>query len=91
MNSLATMAGALPTVGSLFRARARIRKIRPRHRVRGTAGRYGELLDRVHRATAMLAGADLAAAIVSPCCRATGPNISRSNWRRPIWASSPPA
>ena len=59
MNSLATTAGALPTVGSLFRARAQIQKSALAIEFGERRVRYGELLDRVDRATSMLASRGL--------------------------------
>src|SRR5580692_2105802 len=59
MDSLATTAGALPTVGSLFRARAQIQKSALAIEFGERRVRYGELLDRVDRATSMLASRGL--------------------------------
>jgi len=50
------MAGATPTVGELFRARARIQKTLPAIEHQGRQISYGELLDRVERLTSVLAG-----------------------------------
>jgi hypothetical protein len=86
----AAAAGAGPTVGELFRIRAQIQPADAAIEYQGRQISYGQLLSRVERATAMLSTCG-AAATVSLCCRATGLNISRSNWRQPIWASSPPA
>ena len=58
-SSLTTRAGALPTVGSLFRARAQIQKSALAIEFRNRHISYGELLDRVDRATRMLAGRGL--------------------------------
>ena len=60
MNSLATTAGALPTVGGLFRARAQIQKSALAIEFGERRVSYGELLDRVDRATSMLASRGLA-------------------------------
>jgi acyl-CoA synthetase (AMP-forming)/AMP-acid ligase II len=60
MNSLATTAGALPTVGGLFRARAQIQKSALAIEFGEWRVSYGELLDRVDRATSMLASRGLA-------------------------------
>jgi fatty-acyl-CoA synthase len=59
MNSLATTAGALPTVGSLFRARAQIQKSALAIEFGERRVSYGELLDPVDRATSMLASRGL--------------------------------
>ena len=59
MNSLATTAGALPTVGSLFRARAQIQKSALAIEFGERRVSYGELLERVDRATSMLASRGL--------------------------------
>lgn len=53
-------AGAMPTVGSLFRARAQIERSAPAIVFGDRRISYGELLERVNRATAMLAGCGLA-------------------------------
>jgi acyl-CoA synthetase (AMP-forming)/AMP-acid ligase II len=57
--SIAT-AGEIGSVGALFCARAQICKSSVAVEFRGRRITYGELLDRVHRATAMLAAHDLA-------------------------------
>lgn len=54
-NHLTLAAGALPTVGSLFRACATNRKSAAAIEYRGRTISYGELLDRVDRAASMLA------------------------------------
>ena len=59
VNPLAASAGALPTVGSLFRARARIQKSALAIEFGERHISYGELLDRVNRATSILAGCGL--------------------------------
>lgn len=55
-NSLTTMAGALPTIGSLFRARAQVQKSEIAIEYGDRRISYGELLERVERMTAVLAG-----------------------------------
>ena len=59
MNSLTTTAGALPTVGGLFRARAQIQKSALAIEFGERRVSYGELLDPVDRATSMLASRGL--------------------------------
>jgi acyl-CoA synthetase (AMP-forming)/AMP-acid ligase II len=49
------MAGATPTVGALFRARAQIQKSLPALEYQGRQVSYGELLDRVDRLASVLA------------------------------------
>ncbi len=58
-NSLAAAAGTLSTVGGLFRARAQIQKSALAIEFGERRVSYGELLDRVDRATLMLAGRGL--------------------------------
>jgi non-ribosomal peptide synthetase component F len=57
--ALTTRAGANPTIGELFRARALIHKSSVAIEYQGRQISYGQLLDRVHRATSMLASQDL--------------------------------
>jgi acyl-CoA synthetase (AMP-forming)/AMP-acid ligase II len=59
LKSPAEMAGATPTVGELFRARARIQKSLPAIEYQGREISYGELLDRVERLTGALAASGL--------------------------------
>lgn len=54
-----TMACATATIGELFRASALMHKSSVAIEYRGTCISYGELLDRVHRATSMLASQGL--------------------------------
>src|SRR5262245_36989499 len=60
MSALATATGALSTVGSLFRAWAKIQSSALAIEFGERRISYGELLDRVDRATLMLAGRGLA-------------------------------
>ncbi len=53
--SLVGMAGATPTVGELFRARAQIQRSSPAIEYQERQISYGELLDRVDRLTSVLA------------------------------------
>ena len=53
------MAGATPTVGALFRARAQIEKSLPAVEYQGRQVSYGELLDRVDRLASVLASCGL--------------------------------
>jgi acyl-CoA synthetase (AMP-forming)/AMP-acid ligase II len=53
------MAGATPTVGALFRARAQIQKSMPAVEYQGRQISYGELLDRVDRLASVLASCGL--------------------------------
>ncbi len=53
------MAGATPTVGELFRVRARIQESLPAIEYQGRLISYGELLDRVDRLTSVLAARGL--------------------------------
>ena len=55
-NSLTAMAGALPTIGSLFRARAQIQKSEIAIEYGDRRIGYAEFLERVERMTAVLAG-----------------------------------
>ncbi len=59
VNPLAASAGAVPTVGSLYRARAGIQKSALAIEFGERHISYGELLDRVNRATSILAGCGL--------------------------------
>src|SRR5450631_88064 len=59
LKSLTEMAGATPSVGELFRARARIQKSLPAIEYQDRLISYGELLDRVDRLTSVLAGRGL--------------------------------
>ena len=54
-NSLTTMAGALPTIGSLFRARAQVQKSEIAIEYGDRRISYAKLLERVERVTAVLA------------------------------------
>jgi acyl-CoA synthetase (AMP-forming)/AMP-acid ligase II len=55
----ATVAGAMPTVAELFRGCAQIHSASTAIEYQGRQVTYGQLLDRVQRATAMLAGLGL--------------------------------
>src|ERR1700732_1042364 len=59
LKSPAEMAGATPSVGELFRARAQIQKSLPAIEYQGRLISYGELLDRVERLTGVLAARGL--------------------------------
>src|SRR5664279_4662712 len=59
LKSLTEMAGATPSVGELFRARARIQKSLPAIEYQDRLISYGELLDRVDRLTSVLAARGL--------------------------------
>lgn len=54
-----TMAGATPTIGELFRASALMHKSSVAIEYQGRHVSYGQLLDRVHRTTSMLASQGL--------------------------------
>lgn len=54
-----TMAGATPTIGELFRASALMHKSSVAIEYQGRRVSYGQLLDRVHRTTSMLASQGL--------------------------------
>jgi acyl-CoA synthetase (AMP-forming)/AMP-acid ligase II len=54
-NAAAMLAGAMPTVGELFRSCAQIHSASTAIEYQGRQISYGQLLDRVQRATAMLA------------------------------------
>jgi fatty-acyl-CoA synthase len=58
-NAAAMVAGAMPTVGELFRASAQVHSASTAIEYQGRQISYGQLLDRVQRATAMLAGLGL--------------------------------
>ena len=58
-NASAMVAGAVPTVGELFRSCAQIHSASIAIEYQGRRISYGELLDRVQRAAAMLAGLGL--------------------------------
>jgi acyl-CoA synthetase (AMP-forming)/AMP-acid ligase II len=58
-NAAAMLAGAVPTVGELFRSCAQIHSESTAIEYQGRPISYGQLLDRVQRATAMLAGLGL--------------------------------
>src|SRR5260370_21014268 len=58
-NAAAMLAGAMPTVGALFRSCAEIHSASTAIEYQGRQISYGQLLDRVQRATAMLAGLGL--------------------------------
>ena len=91
LKSPSEMAGATPTVGELFRARARIQRSLPAIEYQGREISYGELLDRVERLTGALAARGLVRGDRIALLSATGRNIWRWNWRRQISASSPRA
>ena len=55
----AMVAGALPTVGELFRSCAQVHSASTAIEYQGRQISYGQLLDRVQRATAMLAALGL--------------------------------
>jgi acyl-CoA synthetase (AMP-forming)/AMP-acid ligase II len=59
LKSPTEMAGATPSVGELFRARARIQKSLPAIEYQDRLTSYGELLDRVERLTGVLAARGL--------------------------------
>jgi acyl-CoA synthetase (AMP-forming)/AMP-acid ligase II len=58
-NAAAMVAGAMPTVGELFRSCAQIHSASTAIEYQGRQISYGQLLDRVQRATAMLANLGL--------------------------------
>jgi fatty-acyl-CoA synthase len=76
------IAGAVPTVGELFRICAQVHSTSTAIEYQGRQISYGQLLDRVQRVTAMLASYGLRRGD-----RVALRNISRSNWRLQISAS----
>jgi acyl-CoA synthetase (AMP-forming)/AMP-acid ligase II len=89
--SIQTSAGSIATVGALFRACATLHTGSIALEYRGRHITYAELLDRVHRATAVLAAQGLQTGDRVALLSRNRPNISKSSWPRPISARSRPA